>query len=867
MTRLLIVEDSPTQAEELRLILESEGFEVETAPDGKKGLDRALAESFEAIVSDIVMPGLSGYELCRHLKAEKRTKDVPVILLTSLSDPMDIIEGLECGADNFITKPYKPEQLVDRLRTILANKAMRAAGKLKVGVEVFFLGKKFTITSEKEQILDLLISTFEDVVRKHQEVLAQEADLRRANETLAGLYRVATRLNEARSVAEVVERALDAALSMPGVCAGWIALRREDGRFEIAGARGLPPALAAPGAFEGDCLCRRMAASGELGPQGSLIVECERLAHAAEAGEETGGIRSHASVLLAGGEGLLGILNLAGPNVGLFPDGDLATLAAVGRQVATAIEGARLRERLEARARSSEERYRLLMENAHDAIAITDCAGNIREVNREAERLFGLSRERILGRNFREFVAVTEAAEVDAIFARLSAEGSARASGVSIERAGGEKAIADLLAAVIEIGGEPLVVLNGHDVTEKKRAEEALRKVEEQFRQAQKMEAIGRLAGGVAHDFNNLLTGITGYADLLGMRLPAVPEIQRDLDEIKKAAQRAAALTRQLLAFSRKQILSPKVLDLNGVVSALYPMLKRIIGEDIELLSVLPSDLGRVKADRGQIEQVLLNLAVNARDAMPKGGKLTIETANVDLDETYAATHLGVNPGRYVMLAVGDTGIGMDAETKAHLFEPFFTTKEVGKGTGLGLSTVYGIVKQSGGNVWVYSEPGHGATFKIYLPRVDAPLEESGPIGAPPALARGTETILLVEDEEIVRSVAVRVLSAQGYTVIEARSGEEAIAAASAHRARIDLLLTDVVMPGMSGRDLARRLEAVRPEMRVLYISGYAKNGIVHHGVLEPGTSFLQKPFTPGALARAVREAIDRGKSGGRSPP
>jgi two-component system cell cycle sensor histidine kinase/response regulator CckA len=388
------------------------------------------------------------------------------------------------------------------------------------------------------------------------------------------------------------------------------------------------------------------------------------------------------------------------------------------------------------------------------------------------------------------------------------------------------------------------------DITERKQ-------LEEQLRQSQKMEAVGRLAGGVAHDFNNLLTIISGYSDLLLDTLPGQERSRAHVEEIRKAGTRAATLTRQLLAFSRSQVLAPQVLDLNAVVTNVDKMLRRLIGEDVDLVAILGEKLGSVRADPGQIEQVIMNLAVNARDAMPQGGKLTIETSNASLDAAYARTHATVVPGEYVMLAVSDTGIGMDAHTQAHIFEPFFTTKEKGKGTGLGLATVYGIIKQSGGYIWVYSEPGMGATFKIYLPRVEKSSPEAGGGKAAESPAKGHETILLVEDEPALRAMVRSVLESKGYKVLEARHGEDALVVTELHRGPIDLLLTDVVMPGMSGRELAEHLVSANPKTKVLYMSGYTDDAIVHHGVLGSDMAFLQKPFSPDSVVRKVREVLD----------
>jgi signal transduction histidine kinase len=381
--------------------------------------------------------------------------------------------------------------------------------------------------------------------------------------------------------------------------------------------------------------------------------------------------------------------------------------------------------------------------------------------------------------------------------------------------------------------------------------------LEEQLVQSQKMEAVGRLAGGIAHDFNNLLTAIIGYSQLVMSRLDQSDPMRRQIEEIEKAGKRASTLTSQLLAFSRKQVLQPRVLNLNELIADIGKMLQRLIGEDVELRTNLDRGIGSVKADPGQVEQIIMNLAVNARDAMPKGGKLTIETQNVYLDEAYATEHAEVQSGPHVMMAISDTGTGMDRETQARIFEPFFTTKEKGRGTGLGLSTVYGIVKQSGGHIWIYSEVGKGTAFKIYLPRVEEMAEEMetpSPLGES---LRGMETILLVEDEEAVRKLAVQVLRLNGYTVLEAADATEALQIYEQYEGTIHLIITDVVMPGLSGRELADRLAPFRPEMSVLYMSGYTDNAIVHHGVLDAGTAFLQKPFTPDDLARKVREVLE----------
>jgi PAS domain S-box-containing protein len=407
--------------------------------------------------------------------------------------------------------------------------------------------------------------------------------------------------------------------------------------------------------------------------------------------------------------------------------------------------------------------------------------------------------------------------------------------------------------AVVVPGSDSHPLMEGIivDITDRKQ-------LEGQLQQARRMEAVGRLAGGIAHDFNNLLTIIKGYTELGLTRAKASPEVRADLERIEDASERAGGLVRQLLAFSRRQVLQPKVLDLNGIVEGLDKLLRRLMDEDIEMKTVVGKDLGRIKADPAQIEQVIMNLVVNARDAMPNGGRLTVETENVELDAVYARDHATVRPGRYVMLAVSDTGVGMSAETIAHIFEPFYTTKENGRGTGLGLSTVYGIVKQSGGYIWVYSEPAHGTTFKVYLRRVEEAVESlPAKNGGTDRQLAGTETILLVEDEPDLRELTRSVLVARGYTLLEAKNSEEAERLAQEHGAKIHLLLTDVIMPGISGRELAKKLSSRQPALRVLYMSGYTYNVIAQNGTLERGVAFLQKPFTPRVLVEKVREVLD----------
>ena len=516
-----------------------------------------------------------------------------------------------------------------------------------------------------------------------------------------------------------------------------------------------------------------------------------------------------------------------------------------------AVRGALERERMKRQLREREEYFKSLIEQAMDIIAVLDADGAVRYASPSVLPLLGYGAEELVGQHILDLVHPDDVGPALRVFAEGVATGQGgRLLGLQVRHKDGT--YRSLEAVGRYLLDDPVVrgvVINARDVTER-------RSLERQLLQAQKMEAVGRLAGGIAHDFNNVLTAIFGYADLLTEEFPAGSPARQDLEEIRKAATRASALTRQLLAFSRQQVLAPVVLSVNDLVADVDKMLRLLVGEDVELRLILARDAGNVRADSGQLQQVIMNLVVNARDAMPTGGTLVIETADAELTEQYAELHQAVIPGRYVMLAVSDTGVGMDAQTKARIFEPFFTTKEKGKGTGLGLSTVYGIVKQSGGYVWVYSELGHGTTIKLYLPRVDAPAEPQAPPRETATLT-GTETILLAEDDDILRPLTKGLLAKLGYTVLDAESAEQALAVAGARQGPIHLLVADVVMPGASGRELARRLAQSRPETRVLYVSGYTDDAIVHHGMLEPGLKFLQKPFTPAALARKVREVLD----------
>jgi PAS domain S-box-containing protein len=714
MAYILIVEDSPTQAERLRLILEAEGFDVEGATTAEEALALAERKKYDLVISDVVMPGQSGYELCRKIKQLPISRRTPVILLTTLDNPMAIIEGLDSGADNFLTKPYQAEELLHRIHKLLETKALRQDGKVKLGVDVAFLGKRFTITSDKEQIVDLLISTFEDVVRANAELQENRAALAAAKTELE--ERVAMRTAELQNANAKLNRTIQE-------------LRESEGRFRsIADTM---PALLWMSDESGQC----------------IFVNKRWLEYSGR------GIEAEL------GQGFV---------ENTHPD---------HRETSR-----RLQRNIVAERKSCVDEYQLRGKDG----------------------------------KYRWFL--------DTSVPRFSADGR-------------------------YLGHVGVLI----DIDER-------RQLEQQLRQSQKMEAIGQLTGGIAHDFNNLLTVIIGHTEMLA----AAPDLdmsrRRQVETIDQAATRASDLTRRLLAFGRRQPLEPRKVEMNRLVSNVEAMLQRTLGESIEIECVLGGGLWPCFADPAQIEAAILNMAVNARDAMPNGGKLTIETANTRLGEDYAVVNADVEPGQYVMLAVTDTGTGMTPEVQARAFEPFFTTKEVGKGTGLGLSMIYGFVKQSGGHIKIYSEVGHGTVIKIYLPRARSGDQQASPASQSEMAPQpgGTETILVVEDDPMVREYVVGQLQSLGYAILEAASGPAALATLD-KKERVDLLFTDIVMPGgMSGRQLADEARRRHPDLKVLFTSGYTENAVVHHGRLDPGVDLLPKPFAKRALAVKVRAVLDR---------
>ncbi len=727
MTQILVAEDSPTQAARLEAVLEGAGFGVMVAPDAERALELFRAQAFDLVISDVVMPGLSGYELCRSIKAESRSRAVPVILVTSLDDPMDVIQGLECGADSFLRKPYEPDDLIDRIRRISENLRLRSAQRLTFGMELSFLGRKFTVTSEKEQILDLLISTFEDTIRANRELRQSRQDLADAHARIRGYaLELEDRVRERTAALSASERRYQE-----------IARRAEQAE------RTLRDAI-------------------ESVPAG--IVICDAADRIALTNQDVRGRFPECSALLSG-NCTFEEFTRAAVAAGIYPD-------------ATGNEEAWLAERM--------RRHRA-------------AAGATEDAQRGGR-----------------WVLATERRMSD--------------------------------------GG---VAIIGVDVTPLKSAQEALIATQKQLVQAQKMEAIGNLTGGMAHDFNNLLGVIIGNADLLREGLKAQPEMNELVTDVLEAALRGAELTARLLAFARRQPLRPERIEVNKLVSDITKLLQRTLGEHIEISLDLAPNLWLTEVDPAQLESAITNLATNARDAMHKGGRLMIATRNAHLDADYADQHLETKPGDYVMVEVSDTGSGIPPELVGRIFEPFFTTKEQGKGTGLGLSMVFGFIRQSGGHINVYSEPGVGTTFRLYLPR-DAHEGVAAPAQAAPLSTEGGgETILVVEDNAKLLATVVKQLAGLGYRLLTAE-GPAAAMAIIENGGPIDLLLSDVIMPGgMSGLELARSAVSRRPDLKVLLTSGFPDTRFGDDSNRKLDWPLLSKPYRKEELARAVRATLD----------
>lgn len=855
---ILIAEDSPTQAVKLQFLLEQAGFVATVSRNGEEALASALTSRPDLLITDIIMPRMNGYELARSFRHDPGLSQVPIILLTTLSDPHDIILGLECGADNFIRKPYNDDYLLQRVSYILTNKALRQSEKVQMGIQIDLSGQRHFITAERQQIFDLLISTYEEAVHLNK-------SLELSNQSLNGLFRVAEGLNQCTMEADVLERVLERVLELPSVSAGWIYACGLSGDLHFAAVKGNASIVRLRGGIPGGCQCQTQMLDTSAGhctgqPQCEALLECELPGFAPVAQARiplwVGG-QPGAMLYLANGEGRP------------FTDDELKVFHGVGHQAGLALERARLHGQLEQlveqRTKELSEKTNLLdhlmSASPTNIYALTYRGGTFVPTwsSENLESITGWTTAEGLQGDWLESVVHPE--ERDTL--EEGATRLLRDDYVSLEyrilRKSGEYMwIHDERRLSRGPDGHPREVVGSRiDVTARKDAEEALKRTEALLYQAQKLESIGSLAGGIAHDMNNVLAAVCGFTEMVMNDLDPKSDHHHELNHVLTAGNHGAKLISQILAFSRKQILRPEVLNLNDVVRNFTAMIRRLLGESVETVNTLSPRIYPVYADAVQIEQVILNLVINARDAMPGGGTLTIETTNVELDACYAKYHPNVAPGPHVMLAVSDTGSGMDQQTQQRIFEPFFTTKEVGRGTGLGLATVYGIVKQHNGSIWVYSELGQGTTFKVYFPAVKDAVVPSAPAHAAPDTLTGTERVLVVEDDEFVRHLISETLRGEGYDVVCAPHPQKAIELSSTTDRPFELLVTDVILPKMNGRELYLHLHASTPNLRVLYVSGYTRDVISQHGLLEKGILHLQKPFTIQGLLTAVRDAIN----------
>ena len=826
--RLLIVDDDPVQLKLARLHFSHLGYVVTAAGSAAEALEQARAKAPDVILSDVFMPQMDGFQFCVEVRADPTLAHVPLVLISGqYGSSADRDLARRVGANALVLRTPDFGHAAPAILEALKNQAPVPAEQRSAELE---LRHARLVIHQLERQAAAMAG------------LSQRCGVQAAQLSL--LSGVADALTNRGNIDAALRDVLAATLDAAGISKGALMLRAASGLLELRQEIGFSAAeSAALRRFFGHAaLLDDIVRSG-----GSVTIPSDALPRQITQDILEGANVASAQIvpLVSDGRGM-GVMLIGATRTDVTTEDSVAFARAMGNQVVQSLELADSVARLTA----SEQRYRALLEHANDYIAVLTPDGIVREMNQRWVELTGLSHRELIGRHIRGFTPAASDDDGRNALTELIAGRTTSTPPVEIAARTGTVVLLEFSGAIVDVGDERLVFTTGRDVSEQ-------RLLEEQLRQAQKLEAVGQLAGGVAHDFNNVLTVILGFCDLMMDGLSPDDHRTRDLIEIKKAGDRAAGLTRQLLAFSRKQVLQPRVLSINTVIAGMETMFKRLIVEDVNLRVVLAPDIGLVLMDPTQLEQILINLVVNAADAMPRGGKLTIETGNVTLDEHYQQRHLPVVPGNYVLLAVSDTGIGMDEQVTRRIFEPFFTTKGAGKGTGLGLATTYGIVKQSGGNIGVYSEPGYGSTFKVYLPQVGT---AAGIVERPKDatdVPRGTETILLVEDDEAVRMLARVTLERAGYRVLAARHPVEAMRLADAVGSRIHLLLSDVIMPESEGPPLYDRIARSNRGLRVLYMSGYTDEAVVRHGVLVEGTPFLQKPFTPLILARKVRDVLD----------
>lgn len=864
--KLLIIEDDSSDAELIReMLAEAEpdsqsgfGFHLTHAERLSTGLVQLTENNIDLILLDLSLPDGHGLETFFRLHAH--VPDLPIIVLTGWDDELLASQSIQAGAQSFLVKGELNSRLLQR--TIRdAIERHRLLVELKQQSQAL-LHSESRFQTMIEHNVDGIVIVDEAGIVRFVNPAAEALFDRPADELLDQPFDFPVAVDKTVRLNLTTGTGEPAVVEMRATEIAW-----EGEIAYLASLRDITQRVQAEEALrKSEKEYRNLVDNALVGVyktnlNGDVLYANEALAQIFEFETQQEFIAAGVTTRYANSEDRIAFIEKLKQTGRIESvELDLITRTGIPRQVllSAVLEGEVIegiivditeRKRAEDALRENEEKYRTLFENAPIGLGVADFEGNLLTFNKAMLEPGGYAPEDItnLGNVARLYCDPAERGEVLEI---IQNHGAVRQYETQFKRKDGTCYDAILSLIPTTMDGKPCFQAMVQDITERKQ-------LEEQYYQAQKMEAIGQLTGGVAHDFNNLLTAINGFAELLQMRLPPDDPLQEMVDKILGSGQRAADLVSQLLAFSRKQLVEPQMLNLNEVVANIDKMLQRIIGENIQIQTHLASNAWLVKIDPTQIEQIILNLAVNARDAMPEGGRLTIETANVILDENYVASHLEAQPGEHVLLAVSDTGVGMSREMQSRIFEPFFTTKSEGHGTGLGLATVYGIVKQNGGNIWVYSEEGQGTTFKIYLPRAKEPVRPRYRLDSEIEVATGTETILLVEDDATVRELARRVLQMQGYTLLEAQDAQEALHLSTRYTGPLHLLVTDVIMPGISGKVLADQLRQTYPEIKILFMSGYTNNAIAHHGVLDSDVVFLQKPFGPVALARKVRQVLD----------
>jgi PAS domain S-box-containing protein len=857
-TVLIIDDDAPT-LKALISYLQGLGFKPLIARTGERGLDVARRSKPDIILLDVMMPGLDGFETCRRLKADPKLKDIPIIFLTALTNTTDKIKGFEAGAVDYITKPIQNQEVSARIHTHLRLHELTERLEQKVQEQT----QELTIAIEEARQLNRQLQQANDELareiaeREQAENSLQESEeryRRLAENAKDMIYRMSLPdgqyeyvspashnitgynpdefYNSPKLVTEIIHAdwreyfATEWAKLIKGEMAPFY-------EYQIIHKSGKARWLHQRNVLVWNDQGQPLAIEGIVTDITALKqTEAEIRRHNRELT-----LLNRVIAATATGPNTVAILDAVCRELALAFDTPqtTATLLNQDQSLVTVVAGYR------AKGQPTLLNENIPVENNPLVQYFLTHKTPLVAEDVQSDSPLASVRDLLRQHNIVSLLVLPLIVEQEVI-GSLNI-GTIEPRSFSDEEVGLAQRVAEqVTGALVRV-----------------RLDEQHRQLEDQLRQSQKMEAIGRLAGGMAHDFNNLLTVITGYSELLLKRHMDNNDPQyRDVEQIHKAGERASTLTRHLLAFSRQQVIQPEVLDLNIIITDLNKMLRRLVSEDIDLITNLDPSSGHIKADSGQIEQIIMNLVVNACDAMPQGGKLTIETTKVNVDEEYARRHIGLEPGAYVMLTISDTGAGMDAETLSHIFEPFYTTKKKGKGTGLGLATVYGIVQQNEGYILVSSQPGQGTRFQIYLPCFEQTTAFTHREQTPAESPAGTETILLVEDEDMVRELARQVLLQNGYQILEARNGQDALKVCEQCNEPIHLLLTDVVMPGgLNGRDLAQQLIALHPEIKVLYMSGYVDDAIAQYGILDSGTTFLQKPFSPVALSLKVREILD----------